>query len=343
MKAMILAAGFGTRLSELGLALPKPLYPVCNVSLIRHAVAHLVGHGITEIMVNLHHQGELIRAELGDGRALGAVIHYSLEEGQILGTGGGVKRALPFFEGETFVLMNGKIVIDLDLHAAIALHRGLGAAATMVLKPDPRAAEWGAIGVDPAGRIRRFLEAPDPLPEDVTEHMFTGIHILEPTFIEALPDGPCCIVQAGYRPAFASGAVLGGWVHEGYFWDHSSPSRFLQGNLNLVNGSGRSLHPPGPLRGAHPTADIHQSARIDDTVLIGAGARIEADAVLGPEVVIGSGATVPAGCRLSRTLVFAGARARGDADSAVIAPDGTVLAVDLDEVGPRTGPALKQR
>jgi NDP-sugar pyrophosphorylase family protein len=345
MKAMILAAGFGTRLGELGLALPKPLYPVCNVPLIRWAVSWLVGHEIRAIVVNLHHRGELISDELGDGGDLGARITYSVEEGEILGTGGGVKRVLDFFGGETFVVMNGKIVVDLDLHAALDHHRATGARATMVLKPDPDAARWGAIGVDPAGRLRRFLGEPAPdapagdgpagdVPAEdvpagdgpVVDHMFTGIHILEPDFVQTLPDRPCCIVRAGYRPGFEAGLRLAGYVHDGYFWDHSTPSRFLEGNLN----------------GVHGEAHVHPDARVHDTALVGPGARIAANARVGPEAVIGPDARVAQGVSVARAVVCAGARVDADVEGAVVAPDGSCTQVDLDDAGPRTGPALKK-
>jgi len=352
MRAMILAAGFGTRLGELGLALPKPLFPVCNVPLIRWAVSWLVGHEVRDIVVNLHHRGELIRNELGDGGDLDARITYSQEDGEILGTGGGVKKVLDFFGGETFVLMNGKIVVDLDLHAAVAHHRATGAQATMVLKPDPHAAQWGAIGVDPAGRVRRFLGEPAPDgPEHngpVVDHMFTGIHILEPDFVRSLPDGSCCIVRAGYRPGFTAGTPLAGYVHDGYFWDHSTPSRFLQGNLNLVSGRGlgrgrgRALFAPGPLCGLHPTAQVHADAHVHETTLIGPAARIAAGAQVGPEAVVGPNAQVAKGVTVSRAVVCAGARAEADVHGGVIAPDGQFTPVDLRDDGPRTGPALKK-
>ncbi len=344
MKGMILAAGFGTRLGELGIDLPKPLFPVCNVPLIRWVVSWLVGNGVDDILVNLHHRGELIKQELGRGEELGARISYSEEVGQILGTGGGVKRVLSHFGNETFVLVNGKIVVDLDLGLALEAHRRIGALATMVLKPDPDAARWGAIGVDPSGHVVRFLGRPaagtSTAATDAQEHMFTGIHILEPAFVRRLPDGPCCIVRAGYGPGFDHGVPLGGHVHEGYFWDHSTPSRFLQGNLNLVTGRGRGRPAPGPVTGVAPDAEVHASAEVDSLALVGAGARIAAGARVGPGVVIGPGAEVGAGAHLTRAVVCGGAAVTVDLDSGVVGPGGKLTPVDLSEVGPRSGPAL---
>ena len=340
MKAMILAAGFGTRLAELGLDLPKPLFPVLNVPLIRWAVAFLKGHGIEEIIVNLHHRGEMIRDELGDGAALGVHIEYSMEEGEILGTGGGIKRALPFFGGpggETFVVMNGKIVSDIDLHAAIAHHRQTGAAATMVLKPDPEAAKWGAIGIDGEGRIRRFLGAPDPSPAGVTEHMFTGVHLLEPRFVAALPDGPCCIVRAGYKPRFAAGDTpLSGYLHRGYFWDHSTPARWWQGNMNLLDPGREIPHAP-PLESL---AHVPDGVTVTPPVHIAPDAILEPGARVGPNLVVGPRATLRPGARAAHAVVCRDSVLSTAVDHAVVSPDNQVLSVDPSEAGPRTGPAL---
>jgi mannose-1-phosphate guanylyltransferase len=338
MRGMILAAGFGTRLSELGVPLPKPLFPVCNVPLVRWAVSYLVGYGVCELVINLHHEGQRIRAALGDGHDLGARITYVEEEGEILGTGGGVRNVRDFLGEETCVVMNGKITIDADLHAALAHHQASGALATMVVKPDPEAARWGGIGVDRAGRVVSLLGEP-ALSAETREHLFTGIHLLQPAFLEALPEGPSCIVRAGYRPLFARGAPLAAYVHEGYFWDHSTPSRFLQGNLNLVLGQGQAAFPPGPARGVHPSAEIAADARVDHAVLVGAGVRVGSGVVLGPGTVLGPGAEISAGLNLERCVVFAGARVTESLSCAVWAAD-RAIPVDLTSAGPRTGPAL---
>lgn len=368
MHAMILAAGFGTRLASVGLDLPKPLFPVCNVPLIRWAVSFLVGHGFRDIVVNLHHRGSLIVDALGDGRLLGARIAYSMEEEEILGTGGGIRRALPLFGSSDLplVVMNGKIVSDVDLWGAIAHHRATGALATMVLSPTCDAARWGAIGVDPQGRIRRFLGTPDPgcaHAVDLTETMFTGIHVMEPELLAALPDGPSCIVRAGYRPSFERGAPLAGYIHRGYFWDHSTPERWLKGNLNLVAApeparDNTSLDPgpapgalppcpsgvirfaPTPLRGVHPTARVAAGARVHEAVLVGRGATVESGAELGPGVVVGDGALITSGAHLSRALVHGGGTARGTIKNAIVTGNGQVHPMNPDDTGPATGPAL---
>jgi NDP-sugar pyrophosphorylase family protein len=313
-RAFILAAGFGTRLGALSDERPKPLLPVCDIPLIRYAVALLAGHGIRELVVNLHHRGEQIAAELGNGARFGVRIAYSREE-RILGTGGGIRRALGLLGNEPFVVINGKIVFDLDLGEVLARHRASGARATLVVRPDPDAARWGAIDApDEGGPIRDLLGA--------GAHMFTGVHVLDPALVAELADDGAerCIVRQGYVPWLARGVRLDAYVARGYFMEHSTPERYLAGNFNLLGGGVTLRHPPGPLVGVDPAAEVHADARLVAPVRVAAGARVGAGAVLGPDVVLGAGATVAPGTRLARTVVWPGTSVDADADGAILTP-----------------------
>src|SRR5205823_4875327 len=123
MRAMLLCAGLSTRLGALGAARPKPMLPVCGMPILAYGIANLVGHGITELVINTHHRGDVIEQELGDGAQLGARIHY-VHEPQILGTGGGLKHALSLLDpeghDEPFLSANGKLIFDLDVAALVA-------------------------------------------------------------------------------------------------------------------------------------------------------------------------------------------------------------------------------
>ena len=314
-RAIILAAGFGTRLGGLSDERPKPLLPVADVALIRYAIALLVGHGVRDIVINLHHRGELIVDELGDGASLGARIVYSREDGGILGTGGGIRRALPLLGDETFLVVNGKILIDLDLDALLAQHRSSGAAATLVVRPDPEARRWGAIDA-PAdgGAIRGLLGDGD--------FMFTGIHAIEPALVARLPDDGAerCIVRQGYVPWLRDGVPLGAFVQHGYFMEHSTPERYLAGNVNVLRGVATVRHPPAPLVGVDPTAVVDPTARIVEPVRVGPRARIGANAVVGPDAVIGTDAEVAAGITVERSIVWPRARVETSAASEIITP-----------------------
>lgn len=330
---MILAAGYGTRLGALSDERPKPLLPVCDQPLVTWALRHLEHHGIERVAVNLHHLGEGIREALG---ATGgqAALQYSVERGQILGTGGGVKKMAALMpEAEIFVVLNGKIVCDLDLREAVAFHQRQGSLATMVLHPRENARAWGAIGVDAEHSLTRLVDIARAGRGDGGEHMFTGIHVLSRGLIDAIPEGPCCILRSAYRALFEKGAPLSGYVHRGYFYEHSTPERYLQGNFNLLRGDVEPLWAPGPLRGVHETAQIAEDVEVDDLALIGAGAVIEAGARIGGLSVVGAGARVAAESHVRRSVIWPGAEAAGDVELSVVTEKTTLR---LEELGDPT-------
>jgi mannose-1-phosphate guanylyltransferase len=264
---MILAAGFGTRLGALSDERPKPLLPVCDVPLIRYAVALLRGHGIDEIAVNLHHRGELIRAELGDG------FHYSQED-NILGTGGGIVKIADWLTGggkESCVIVNGKIVCDVDLGAVLAKHRARDAAATMVLREVADADQWGAIDVNDDERVTSIIGEGA---RGAHHCMFTGVHVLSPRLIARLPrDGESDSIRQAYLPALRDGETILGIRYDGYWHEHSTPARYLQGNWNLLSGV-RLTHPPAEIRAISPSAFVDPAAQLSERVVVGAGCTV---------------------------------------------------------------------
>ncbi len=328
---MLLAAGFGTRLEPLTRERPKPMLPVCGHTLVRWAMSQCQHHGITRQVVNLHHLGAFIQQELGDGSAHGVEMSYSPEE-EILGTGGGIRTMAALMPRATCVAANAKQVNDVDFKDVLAFHRDSGALATLVVRPDPNAERWGAIGADQAGRVTRILDAVSPGEPKGTATMFTGIHVLEPELVDAIPGGQSCIVRETYMPLLRSGAPLAAFVHRGYFYDHSTPGRYLQGNLNLLHGnSGLDLpHAPGPLTGVAASAAVHPSAKLIGPLLVGPGVRVEAHATVGPGVVLGAGATVKVGISLTQSVVWEGAQVAEDTRRAVLTPS-SLLQVPEEE------------
>jgi NDP-sugar pyrophosphorylase family protein len=312
---MILAAGFGTRLGALSDERPKPLLPVADVPLILYAIALLRGAGVRDVVVNLHHRGDLIEEALAPVRDLR--VHFSREE-KILGTGGGIRRALALLGGPggaPFFVMNGKIVFDLDLADVLARHRASGARATLVVKRDPDAARWGAIDAPPGGGpIRGFFGA--------GEHMFTGVHVIDPWLVARLPDDgeERCIVRQGYVPWLAEGVPIHAYEAPGYFMEHSTPERYLAGNFNVLRGVVTLRDAPGELTGVDPTATIDPTARVLPPIRIGPGAVIEADAIVGPDVVVGARSRVGRGVFLHRTVVWPDTRVTASATHAILTP-----------------------
>ena len=322
---MLLAAGRSTRLGPLGLALPKPLVPICGHPAIAFGLRAAARAGARRAIVNVFHRGDLIRAALGDGRALGIALDYSVEA-ELLGTGGGVAAARAALGPGPVLVMNAKVVADLDLPALLATHARAPASATMLLRDDPTPEKWGAIGVDAAGRVVSILDARSPRPPEgpVTLRMFTGVHVLAPALLDRLQPVFSDLIRDAYIPALLDGEIIRADRLTGYFAEHSTPARYLAGNLALLRDPSLVRDPPGPLSGVDPAARVSDQARVIGPVRIAAGAEIQAGAEVGPDVVIDPGARVAAGARLSRAVVWSGATATGDVRDAVVTPTGVV-------------------
>jgi len=323
MKAMLLAAGRSTRLGVLGERLPKPLVPICGYPAIRFGCAALVRAGFGEVVVNLHHHGRAIRTALGDGRDVGLAVAYS-EEPELLGTGGGVAQAASLLGDGPVLVMNAKVVADVDLRAVVAAHEASGADATLVLRDDPDAAGWGAIATDPTGRIVSILGTSGSRPSQgpVTERMFTGIQVISARLRQRLRPVFSDTVRDAYIPALLEGAHLQSFVTGGYFAEHSTPERYLKGNLALLRDPTLVPHPPGPLVGIASGARIDPAARLIPPFRIASGAVVEAGVTIGPEVVLGEDTRMTAGAHLERTVVWPGVTLTGRHTTAVITPDG---------------------
>ncbi len=321
VKAMILAAGFGTRLGPLTQVRPKPMLPIAGASLVRWSTLWLRSQGVRELVINLHHLGEQIEADLGDGSELGMKIHYSHEAGKILGTGGGLRQARPWLDdgsGAPILVLNGKIMFELELADLLATHRARGSEATMVLRDDAEGIWGGSLAAGEDGRLATFLGETRPGTQPGPKMMFTGIHIFEPRFLDRVPDeGEQCIVRTAYKSLFREGG--GPAVHrsEGYWWEHSTPERYLQGIRSVLDGRVALPHAPGPVVGVHASASVAADVRIEGPVHVGPGARIEAGAVLGPYAQIGAGAQVGAGVRVRNAALWPGQRLERDLIDAV--------------------------
>lgn len=233
---MILAAGFGRRLRPLTDRTPKPLVLVNGKPLIAYALALLRAAGIRQVIVNLHHRGDQIRAALAEGAAYGMSITYS-EEDPILDTGGAIKKAQPFLQGHRFVVLNSDIICDLDLRDAVAWHGTRGALATMVLRPDREAARYGLIEIDASGRIRRFLGKPREVDASLTPLMFAGVHIFEPEVFAYMDAGSFGINATTYPRLLAAGRPLFGYTFRGYWRVLDTHQGLAEGRWELLAGN----------------------------------------------------------------------------------------------------------
>jgi NDP-sugar pyrophosphorylase family protein len=235
MKAMILAAGLGTRLRPLTNTVPKPLLPVAGTPLIIWNLLLLKRHGFRDVVINLHHLGPMIEQALGDGSKFGLRITYSPEP-IILGTGGGIKQAESYFSGESVLVLNGDTLFELDLEALCTFHRTRNAAATLVLRADPEAARWGLVEVEAGDRIVRITGKGRSSAAPATPRMFAGVHVLNPRLLRDVPKGVTSSIIDPYVAAIERGEAVLGYDLKGYWSDIGTAERYAQAEQDARAG-----------------------------------------------------------------------------------------------------------
>lgn len=338
MKAMILAAGKGTRVRPITYTIPKPMIPIMQKPVMEFLVELLRQHGFDEIMVNVSHLADEIENYFRDGQRLGVQIGYSFEgrivEGQLigeaLGSAGGMRRIqdfYPFFD-DTFVVLCGDALIDLDLSAAVKWHKEKGAIATVVMKPVPQeeVSSYGVVVTDENDRIVEFQEKPS-VDEARSTNINTGIYIFEPEVLDYVPSGQVFDIGSELFPKLVeSGAPFYGipmdfqWVDIGKVPDYwRAVCGVLRGEIRNVDIPGREVF-PGVYTGLNVAVnwdkvDVRGPVYIGSMTCIEDGAKIVGPAMIGPNCRICSGATVEgsvifeysrlgAGIRLIDKLVF---------------------------------------
>lgn len=279
MKAVILAAGLGTRMRPLTDKIAKPALPVLNEPLIVRTLRSLKRAGVTEVMINLHHRPDTIRAAIPPGN-LGLKIKYSRETA-ILGTGGALRKIRPWLGREAFLLVNGDVVFDFDLKTLVTAHRRTGALATLALKPNSDPKKYRPVVTDRAGRILSIRGVPKGHKGMVS--LFASVHVLDPVILPRLPPGPSDTVGDLYIPLLREGAHLQGVRQGGVWHDLGSPSGYLKAQTRLLAERGGK-----------------RSAVIDPSVRLGKGARVVRSA-------IGSGCVVEPSARVDGCVIWDGA------------------------------------
>jgi mannose-1-phosphate guanylyltransferase len=315
MKAMILAAGKGTRVRPITYTTPKPMIPILQKPVMEFLLELLRQHGFTEIMVNVSHLAKEIESYFRDGQRFGVQIGYSFEGriidgelvGEAIGSAGGMKRIQdfsPFFD-DTFVVLCGDALIDLDLTAAVKWHKEKGAIATIVMKsvPQDEVSSYGVVVTDETGRIKAFQEKP-AVEEALSNCINTGIYIFEPEVLNYIPSGEEYDIGSQLFPKLVEiGAPFYGismdfeWVDIGKVPDYWHAIRgVLTGEIKNVQIPGRQVA-PGIYTGLNVAVNWDK-VDIQGPVYIGAmthiedGARIIGPTMIGPNCWVCKGATV---------------------------------------------------
>lgn len=322
LKGFVLAAGFGQRMAPITETVPKPLLPVGQLPLIGYALHLLRHHGIVDVIVNLHHLAKNLKEALGDGSQYGVNITYSFEE-EILGTGGGLKKMHDAIDTTT-VVVNSDTVVDVDLAHVVAEHQKRNAIATLVLREDPRRDLFGQIEIDDHGRVCRILGQGDNIPQgNLRSFMFTGVHIIEPRFLEYIPpELPTCVIRYGYTKAMNNNEPLFGSLCDGYWADAGTPARYFEANVDALSARMKLRH-VDPLGGGPSAAAYHdviegvhvrgeteigEQVQLKPRSLLGEGVRLGDRAQVGPMAVLGERVQVGKDAQVSESIVLDGVK-----------------------------------
>jgi mannose-1-phosphate guanylyltransferase/phosphomannomutase len=327
MKAVIMAGGVGSRLRPLTCRISKPMVPVMGRPVMEYTLMHLKRHGIGDVSVTLQYLPETVAGYFGDGSALGMSIRYSYED-RPLGTAGSVCRAAEGFT-DTFVVMSGDGLTDIDIGAAIAYHREREALATMVLKPMDSPMEFGTVMLGEDGRVGRFVEKPTRA-QVFSDTVNTGIYVLEPEALEFIrKDAREDFANDVFPRILEAGKPLIGFVSGDYWLDIGSAGAYLRAHRDVMDGAVRAKTawdkaPNGVFVAEDAAVDV--GAVLEAPCYIGAGCVIGEGAKIGAYSVIGPGCAISGGADIKRSVLWSGARAgaRAQVRGAILC-DGSVL------------------
>lgn len=287
MKAMILAAGLGTRLAPLSAERPKALMPVGNRPIISRTIDFLYRYGISRLVINAHHHGRQLIDYFKDNTPPGVDIDLRLEP-EILGHGGGIRNTLDFWDDEPFLVINSDILTDINLENAFAFHLKNGGLATMVLHNFERDSQ---IMMDDEMKIT------DIASKKTTGRLaFAGIHIIHPELLTFIPEGGFSSIIDCYREVIKSGKRINGYLSEGhYWWDINTPKSYLAANKAVSALENRPFC-------LAEDVNLDESARLLDWVVIGSGCKIEKEVTI-KRSVIWDGAHVEKDSTLTDSIV----------------------------------------
>jgi mannose-1-phosphate guanylyltransferase len=326
MKAVVLVGGEGTRMRPLTETIPKPLIPLVDRPFLDHVLDHLAQHGIHEVLLSSSYLEDSF-ASFVPGRGI-----TWIGEPAPLGTAGAAANAKAAGAlDDTFLVLNGDVLTDLDLTAFIAFHRERRAVATIALTPVEDARPYGLVAVGGDGRVREFREKPHG-PEPVSGLINAGTYVLEPRALDGIESGRAVSIERETFPdLIASSAPVFGFVSRSYWMDLGTPEKYLRATFDALEGriEGISYQAPYVDRAAEvslrahlgrwvvvgPRATVGGEAEVEDSVLlagaaVGAGARVR-DSIIGPGATVGDGATLLGAVLAEGATVEAGGRSEG--------------------------------
>ena len=314
MKAMIMAAGVGSRLMPMTIDIPKPMIPMVNQQLMANTIQLLQDHGFASIIANLHYHADCISNYFGDGRAFKVSLDYSREE-ELMGTAGGVKRC-EWFLDETFVIVSGDALTDINLSGLVQAHKQKGALATIALKEVQDVENFGVVITDENGLIKSFQEKPRA-DEALSRVANTGIYVFEPEIFQCIPNGQFYDFGKQLFPQLVKIACpFYGVTVQDYWCDVGNIQTYRQAHIDVLSGKvgintegniislengGRAILGDG--------VQVGKNVTFRGSVVIGSGCRIGdnvsiSDSVIWDDTIIGNNVSlqesvIGANCKIS--------------------------------------------
>ncbi len=306
VKAMVLAAGAGTRLQPLTYETPKPMVPVVNRPVVHHVLDNLLRHGVRRVLLNLHNHPEQVRGYCGDGSRWSLDIRYSHEK-TLMGTAGAIKKAESYFKGSPILVMSGDGLSDIDLSAFYAFHRKRRSVASMVLKAVDSRFEYGVTMTSPTGRIKGFKEKPS-WGEFFSNKVNAGIYLFEPEILRLIPKGrPYDFGHQLWPKLLKMGKPIYAYETHSYWCDVGSLAEYRKSQIDVLDGKVRINIPGRQVRRGvwiERGSRIHPKAVLKAPCLIGKGCFIEKKAQIGPYTVVGDRSKIASQAVLKNCILF---------------------------------------
>lgn len=317
MRAVVLVGGFGTRLRPLTFTTPKPMLPVGNRPIIENLVSMLSQAGVSEVVLALGFKPEPFMEAFPDGRCAGVALHYAVEP-EPLDTGGAIRFAAEHAGvDDTFVVVNGDVLTDLDVGRLIECHRTTGAEATIHLTPVDDPSAYGVVELDVDGRVKRFVEKPAPgtAPSNLIN---AGTYVFESSVLARIPSGRKVSIERETFPALVDDGALFALSTDDYWIDTGRPDTYRQANFDLLDGRRRTARCDAVAEGAA----VDPSAVVDHS-LVASGARVGAGSSLRDSIVL-PGAEIGDGCQVVDSVVMGRVESGAHVIDCVIGADGVV-------------------
>ncbi len=296
-KAMVLAAGVGSRLEPVSHHIPKPLVPVLNIPVISHILYGLQKHGINEVIANTHYLADTLSEYFQKNSPEGISVEL-LEEKELSGDAGGVRACRAFLDSETFVVIMGDLLTNADISRLLMAHKEKGAIATIGLKRVENVSRFGVARRDQDGFIKEFQEKPEP-GREISNDISTGIYILEPEVFEHIPkSGVYGFGRQLFPLLVKKGLKVLGENIDGYWSDIGTLTDLYKANMEALNGKFQLARKAPECKQDFP--DI----KFEGTYLLGEKLQIGKNSMIGNNCIIGNDSVIGENVQLKNCLVF---------------------------------------